>query len=117
MDQAITDYNQAIELNSQHAGAHNDLGLIYEYQDELDEAISQYEQAVKLNARYDEAHLNLACAFSVKFKVNNALRYLRRALELDREKYLKLSRTPRFDNIKSYPDFQALIIEFEEAQE
>ena len=48
LDQAILDFNTAIELNPNYADAYNNRGVAYEGKGEFDRAIVDYDMAIKL---------------------------------------------------------------------
>jgi len=48
LDEGVRALQRTLELNPNHALAHNDLGLVYENTGELDKALEHYERAVEL---------------------------------------------------------------------
>ena len=60
LDEAGFSFRRAIELKSDHAEAHNNLGVVFKELGELEKAQECYRQAIKLNSDYAEAHGNLA---------------------------------------------------------
>jgi tetratricopeptide (TPR) repeat protein len=50
-DKAISDYNEAIELNPKHADIYYSRGLVYNKKGQYDKAISDYTKAIQLNPK------------------------------------------------------------------
>jgi len=60
--EAIAEYRQAIHLNPDFAGAHNDLGVALVAEGHHDEAIAEFKEAIRLQPDNAEAYNNLgAC--------------------------------------------------------
>ncbi len=57
-DQAISDYNKALEINPRFAKAYNNRGLAYKKKGKYDQAISDYNKALEINPRYADAYLH-----------------------------------------------------------
>src|SRR4030042_5342299 len=57
-DQAISDFNKALEINPRYAEAYNNRGLAYDERGQLDQAISDFNKALEINPRYAEAYTN-----------------------------------------------------------
>ena len=51
-DQAISDYNKALEINSKYAYAYNNRGMAYRDKGQYDQAISDYNKALEINPKY-----------------------------------------------------------------
>jgi len=62
VDEAITCYRRALELNPNYADAYNNLGLTFKEKGELDEAITCYRRALELNPNQVNAHFNMSLA-------------------------------------------------------
>src|ERR1700756_3215124 len=57
-NQAISDYNKAIEIDPKYAGAYNNRGYTYYSKDLYDQAISDYNKAIEIDPRYAGAYNN-----------------------------------------------------------
>jgi len=79
-DEAIDILDQVLEVNSLHAPAHYQKGLIYEEWDRREEAFASYNKAIEINPTYNEARLGLASLYD-KSVLN----------ELALEQYLKVA--------------------------
>ena len=62
IDEAIMQYQNALEINPNYAEAHNNLGTAYLQKGELNEAITQFTEALNLNPDDAAAQSNLAKA-------------------------------------------------------
>jgi tetratricopeptide (TPR) repeat protein len=65
-DQAISDYNKAIEINLMNAIAYNNRGLVYDKKGQYDQAISYYNKAIEINPKNAEAYYNRGLAYDKK---------------------------------------------------
>jgi tetratricopeptide (TPR) repeat protein len=63
-DQAIMDFNQAIEINPRYIKAYNNRGIIYRLRGQYDRAISDFNKAIEMNPLDPEAYNNLAWLFA-----------------------------------------------------
>ena len=63
-DQAIMDFNQAIEINPRYIKAYNNRGIVYRLKGQYDRAISDFNKAIKMNSLDPEAYNNLAWLFA-----------------------------------------------------
>jgi Flp pilus assembly protein TadD len=63
-DQAISDFNRAIELNPNDNKAYNNRGIAYRLKGQYDQAISNFNKAIEINPKDAEAYNNLAWLFA-----------------------------------------------------
>lgn len=83
LEQAISCYRQAIQLNPHHAEAHNNLGTALRIMSRQDGALSAYREAVRLKPDYVSAHVNLGFLLSEYGRFDGALESFRQVLLLD----------------------------------
>ena len=81
-DQAITHYQQAIELRPSYAEAHYNLGRLLAEKGEVNEAVDHYETALSINPDDAEAHNNLGATLFQAGHVDAAIAHYEKALEL-----------------------------------
>src|SRR3989338_8732517 len=62
-DQAISDYNKALEINPRYAGAYYSRGVAYDSKGQYDQAISDYNKALELNPMDALAYYNRGVAY------------------------------------------------------
>ena len=62
-DQAISDYNKALEINPRNANAYSNRGNVYYHKGQYDQAISDYNKALEINPRFAKAYSNRASAY------------------------------------------------------
>jgi Flp pilus assembly protein TadD len=60
MPEAIEQFEEALQIDPDDAGAHNNLGVALGRSSRVAEAIGQFEEALRLNPNYTEARSNLA---------------------------------------------------------
>ncbi|UCD83323.1 MAG: tetratricopeptide repeat protein [Deltaproteobacteria bacterium] len=65
-DEAIREYQQALNLKPDYAEVFYNLGNAYRIKGMSDEAIREYQQALRLKPDYAEAHMNLGVAYADK---------------------------------------------------
>jgi tetratricopeptide (TPR) repeat protein len=66
-DQAILDYNKALEINPRYAEAYNNRGVIYRKKGQFDRALLDYNRALKINPRFAESYYGRGfCYYSQK---------------------------------------------------
>ena len=63
-DQAISDFNKAIEMNPRYNKAYNNRGIVYRLKGEYDQAIWDFNKAIAINPLDAEAYNNLAWLFA-----------------------------------------------------
>ena len=83
LDEAVACYRRALQLQPDHAEAHNNLGNALQDQGKLDEAVACYRRALQLKPDFAEAHNNLGVALQEQGKLDEAVACYRRALELE----------------------------------
>jgi superkiller protein 3 len=66
LDEAITAFRKAIDLDPKSTSAHNNLGYTLEAQGKLDEAIACYRKSIELNRKSPWAHNRLGYALGKK---------------------------------------------------
>ena len=81
-DEAIKQYQNALEINTRDAKTHNNLGLAFYRKGQTDEAIAQFQETLEINPNYDEAHDNLGVALAQKGQVDEAIAQFQKALEI-----------------------------------
>lgn len=83
LDQATTNYQLAIELNSKNALTWNNLGYLYMYRNRPNEAEIAVRRALKINPDLPEALVNLANLVFEKSQISAAIELLERALSIN----------------------------------
>ena len=66
LDQAISDFTKALEINPRYAEAYNNRGLAYDEKGQLDQAFSDFNKALEINPRYAVAYYNRGIAYYFK---------------------------------------------------
>jgi Flp pilus assembly protein TadD len=82
VDEAIEQFNKALEFDPADAKAHNNLGLALVRLGRLDQAESHYRKAVELNPRYFKAYENLGAVYLQTERLDEAIASLKAALEI-----------------------------------
>jgi tetratricopeptide (TPR) repeat protein len=82
VDEAIAEYQKALEINPRSVGAHFDLGNALRKKGSVDEAITQFQSALRIDPKLALTHINLGIALFQKGKVDEAITQYQEALEL-----------------------------------
>jgi tetratricopeptide (TPR) repeat protein len=82
MDEAIEQYQKALEIWPRYALARNNLGNAFLRSGRLDEAMEQYERALALRPDDAETHDNLGNVLLKKGRVDEAIAHFQKALAL-----------------------------------
>ncbi|NQE36836.1 tetratricopeptide repeat protein [Microcoleus asticus] len=83
LEEAITAYRKAIEIDPNFAWAYNYLGLILQNQGKLEEAITAYRKAIEIDPNYTNAYNNLGLILQNQGKLEEAITAYRKAIEID----------------------------------
>ena len=82
LDEAIAEYQKALEIEPDYAEAHNNLGNALVRRGRIDEAIAEYQKALKIKPDYAEAHYNLGNALIDRGRFDEAIAEYQKALEI-----------------------------------
>ena len=80
LDEAVREYNLAIQMKSDNAEVHDNLGNILSQQGKNDAAIQQYNLALQANPNFTNAHYNLGIELAGKGDLDGATRHLTQAI-------------------------------------
>jgi tetratricopeptide (TPR) repeat protein len=81
----IAEYQEAIRLKPDFAGAHNNLGLALSHEGQYDAAIAEYKEAIGLEDQNPEAHNNWGYALYLKGQPGAAIAEYKKAISLNPE--------------------------------
>ncbi|MGP8200625.1 MAG: tetratricopeptide repeat protein [Limisphaerales bacterium] len=81
LDEAMTHYQKAVDINPKSAEAHNNLGLALGLKGKVDQAIDQYQLALHINPHLALAHYNLGNVFLQFGKLDDAISQYQQALQ------------------------------------
>ncbi len=81
--EAIAEYREALELNTDYIEAHNNLAVIYDRMGRNEEAIRELQEVLRLNPGYTEGHSNLAHVYTGMGQYGEAIFELEKALGLN----------------------------------
>jgi tetratricopeptide (TPR) repeat protein len=82
LDEAVTRFRQALEIQPHSAEAHSDLGYALAGLGRLDEAIVEFQRALEIDADLAEAENNLGIALAGQGRLEKAVAHYRRAVEI-----------------------------------
>jgi tetratricopeptide (TPR) repeat protein len=115
---AIEYYQKAISLDSTQFLAMNRLGVSYIYLDKYKEGINVFEQALKKDILYKNTYeYNLACIYSLQKNNDKALDYFARSINSGYTDLAHISEDTDLDNIRSLPEFKAIVEKYFKADE
>ena len=82
-DEAISNYNKALEINPRYALAYCDRGAAYAKKGHYDEAISDFTKALEINPKFAGAHHNRGLTYGRKGQYDEAISDFTKALEIN----------------------------------
>jgi tetratricopeptide (TPR) repeat protein len=82
-NEAIVDYQSALELNPNYGLARNNLGMALVQEKHLDEAIIQFQKTLELYPNYGLVHDNLGIALVQKGRLDEAIVQFQKTLEIN----------------------------------
>ena len=82
-EQAILDYNKAIELSPRMSGAYTGRGLAWYYKGDLDKAAADYSRAIEINPKSGAAYHNRAIVLDTEGDSRKAIDDYNRAIEFE----------------------------------
>jgi len=83
MDEAIAQYQIALEIDPNLVQSHNNLGLALLKKGQLDEAMTQFQKSLEINPNDADADNSLGMVFLQKGQVDEAMAQFQKALEID----------------------------------
>lgn len=75
IDEAMSYYQKAVELDPYYAPLYNDLGVLYESKGLLDKALEQYQKCIDIDPSYEGPYTNLALFYENKGDLKKAAYY------------------------------------------
>lgn len=82
-EEAITEFQRAVEVDPEYAAAHLNLGYAYDRQGQIEEAVAEYRKAIELEPGNVFAHNNLGVLYNKKGLYDEAIAEFEKALRLD----------------------------------
>jgi protein O-mannosyl-transferase len=83
IDEAIAQYQKALEIQPGLSSAHYNLGNAFLKHGELNEAIAQYQKTLELRPNHADSLYNMGLALFKQGKLDEAIAQLRKALEIE----------------------------------
>jgi FimV-like protein len=83
IDEAITDFKQAVKENSFDFSGWNNLGLAYMKRDDKEKAYAAFQSSLQLNHNNPDAYINISALLRQNGDNEKALKYLDRAISID----------------------------------
>ena len=110
-------FRRQIKLDPANSLAYDRLGSALAKQKKYKEAIDSSSIAVGMTPQSGNGHINLAGMYSMVGDKKRAMEHFKKAYELIGYAILPLSYDEAFDNIRSMPEFQALLSEAKQKKE
>ncbi|MFC1624161.1 tetratricopeptide repeat protein [Candidatus Omnitrophota bacterium] len=82
-DQAILDFNKAIEINPRYAEAYDNLGDAYQKKGDLKKALYYFNKAIEIDPSLAKAYCNRGVAYKNKGDLTQAISDFNKAIEID----------------------------------
>ncbi len=108
-DQAIDDYDKAIELKPRYEKAYFNRGNAYYAKRQYDQAIDDYKEAIELNPMNSYPYYNMACLYSVRNASEEACKWLRKSLENGFDNWERIRKDKDLDNIRNFSCYKEIM--------
>ena len=82
-DQAILDFDKALQINPMNAEAYNNRGSVYGEKGRYDQAISDFCKALEISPMYAEAYYNRGVTYNRRGQSDQAILDFEKALEIN----------------------------------
>ena len=82
-DEAIKSYSKTLEIKTDYAVAHNNIGTTLKAKGDFESAIKSYKSALKINPKYSMAYNNLGVLLSELGDIDAAIQYYRKAIKMN----------------------------------
>ena len=112
-DEALVFLNQAIAINSKHAGAHNHCGIAHHLLKQFEVAIQCFDQALLINPQFPQAHNNRGNAMKELGQLQLALASYDQAIQCD-QKFLS-AHYNRGNLLREVGQFNDAILSYDKA--
>lgn len=83
VEEAIAEFQKAVELNQENASARLNLAYTYDRQGRIEEAMAEYRKAIELEPGNLHAHNNLGVLYDKKGFYDEAIAEFEKALQID----------------------------------
>jgi len=83
VDEAMAQYQKALEIDPNSFEAHDNLGIALAQEGRVDEAMVQFQKTLKIDPNFAEAYRNLGTALVTKGQMNEAMAQFQKSLEID----------------------------------
>jgi Tfp pilus assembly protein PilF len=84
-EQAIADYNKALEINPKYVNAYDNRGVVWARQGRFDKAVADYSQAIALSPDWAQAYNNRGAALFQQGNFSQAITDYSKAIALNHE--------------------------------
>jgi tetratricopeptide (TPR) repeat protein len=82
-DKALTEYNQAIQINPNYAEAYNSRGIVYAHLQQYDKALADFDRAIKIDPSDAKAYNGRGVVYYNLQQYDKALADYARAIQID----------------------------------
>jgi Flp pilus assembly protein TadD len=102
-------YHRILALDTQHAGAMNNLGVLYMSRGRHDQALTLFKKAIAVRKDYVDPYYNLACLYAQRQDKASSIAYLKSAVAINRAA-IDWARTDKdLKPIREMDDFKKLM--------
>jgi beta-lactamase regulating signal transducer with metallopeptidase domain len=85
IEDAVADFNKAIEIYPDYAAAYQNRGSVYCFQGRFDDAVSDYNKAIDINPDLSASYIDRGSIYQLQGKIDDAISDFSRALALNPE--------------------------------
>ncbi len=102
-------YEEALELNSRHVDALNNLGVLYLHEKDYSAAQRKFEAVTRIAPGDADPYYNLACLHAIKGEQKQSLAYLKKAISLNHSVITWAKTDTDLDNLRNTSEFEEII--------
>lgn len=107
-DDAIIDFNRAIELDPTVGWLYNNRGLVFASQKMYDQATADFKKAIELN--YDSGYYNMACLHSIRNNTEEACIWFEKMIQMGYDNWEHIRQDNDFDNIRNVSCYKKIMV-------
>lgn len=100
---------KTLNMNSGYVPAFYDMAMAYKLQNNYDKSLYWFEKTIQGDSKNTWSYYGIATIYADRGNTQESLKYLKKAIELDQGVKAVAQEQSHFDQMRSMPEFQALV--------